>query len=201
MHLDRRSLIRWIASGAAAWPLRGVRLHAQAAALPDAGVATLRALAPAVLPAELGAAGHARVANDFVRWLASYRPGAERSWGYGEPQKTGTPAISGATYQSQLAALEERARARGGALASLPVDDRRALAAELVEAAGIKAMPGAPSGQHVVTDLLSFYFTSSAANDLCYRARIGRETCRTLKGVTARPEPLGAAAPQPPRGV
>jgi hypothetical protein len=29
---------------------------------------------------------------------------------------------------------------------------------------------------------MAFYFQSSAANDLCYRAAIGREACRGLPG-------------------
>jgi hypothetical protein len=190
--MHRRTLIQWMIAGAAAWPLRGVRLHAQAAALPDHSVATLRALAPAVLPSELGAGGHDRIAGDFIRWLASYRSGAERSWGYGRPRKTSTAPIDTSSYQAQLREIEDGARARGGPLASLPLDTRRTLAAAALESVSARTLPGSPDGRHVITDFMSFYFTSSAANDLCYRARIGRDACRGLAGATTRPVPLDA---------
>ena len=48
-------------------------------------------------------------------------------------------------------------------------------------------LPGRPTGRHVVSDLMAFYFRSSEANDLAYRARIGRQMCRTLELTTRRP--------------
>ena len=62
----------------------------------------------------LRAAGHDKVVNDFVQWLAAYRPGAERSWGYGDPRPTTTVPIDPARYADQLRALEQRAQGRGG---------------------------------------------------------------------------------------
>jgi hypothetical protein len=185
--IPRRTVLCWLLSGAAAWPLRGVRLHAQAAALSDRGLAILRAIAPAVLPTELGAAGHDKVVNDFVQWLASYRSGAERSWGYGHPRRSGTPAIDPGAYDKQLLALDERARAGAGALATVPVDVRRTMVTAALDAAGVRTLPGAPNGQQVVADFMSFFFTSSAAVDLAYRARIGQMSCRGLAGAAARP--------------
>lgn len=190
--MHRRTLIRWLLSGAAAWPLRGVHLHAQAAALPDTSVATLRALAPALLPAALGAAGHDKIVGDFVQWLASYRSGAERNWGYGHPRKNGTPAIDATAYRAQLIEIEAQARRRGGPLAQLTLDERRALAAETLAGLDGRNLPGAPNGRHIVTDLMSFFFTSGAANDLCYRASIGADTCRGLGGASQRPAALQA---------
>jgi hypothetical protein len=37
---------------------------------------------------------------------------------------------------------------------------------------------------------MAFYFRSSEANDLAYRARIGRQVCRTLELTTRRPAPI-----------
>jgi len=37
---------------------------------------------------------------------------------------------------------------------------------------------------------MSHYFASIEANDLCYEAEIGRDSCRSLLGSGARPEPL-----------
>jgi hypothetical protein len=185
--MHRRALLRWLVSGAAAWPLRGIRLHAQAAALSDSSVPLLRALAPVVLPSALGAAGHNKVVGDFVQWLASYRSGAERNWGYGHPRKNVTPAIDAAAYQRQLNDLDQLARVRGSAFASLPLDARSAIVFEVLDSIKARTLPGAPTGAHVVTDFMSFYFSSAAANDLVYRARIGRTTCRGLTGADGRP--------------
>jgi hypothetical protein len=38
---------------------------------------------------------------------------------------------------------------------------------------------------------MAFYFRSSDANDLCYRAQIGRDQCRGLAGSDRPPAPLG----------
>jgi hypothetical protein len=37
---------------------------------------------------------------------------------------------------------------------------------------------------------MAFYFNSSEANDLAYRAAIGRDTCRGLTGSENRPAPM-----------
>lgn len=188
--MERRTFLCWLVSGAAAWPLRGVHLHAQAAALSNDSVATLRALAPALLPTELGPAGHDKVVSDFVQWLAAYRSDAERGWGYGTPRRSGTPAINTATYQTQLATIAERARAGAGELSTLPVDVRRTISIAALDAATVQTLPGSPNGAHVVSDFMSFFFNSGAAHDLVYRGRIGRMTCRGLKGAASRPASL-----------
>ena len=190
--MHRRTLLQWLVSGAAAWPLRGVHLHAQAAALSSASVATLRALAPVVLPSELGGAGHDKVVGDFVQWLASYRSGAERSWGYGRPRKTTTPVIESTAYETQLQALNERARraaasSEQGSFAALSIEARRAVISELLETNKVRSLPGAPNGTHIVLDFMSFYYSSGPATDLMYRARIAPATCRGLAGAHRNP--------------
>jgi hypothetical protein len=185
--MERRTFLCWLVSGAAALPMRGVRLHAQSASLSDASVATLRALAPVLLPTELGAAGHEKVVSDFVQWLSAYRAGAERSWGYGSPRRSSTPAISAAAYDEQLRAIDARARGGAGDLQSLPLDVRRTIAAGALDAARVQSLPGSPNGQHVIADFMSFFYNSGAASDLVYRARIARATCRGLGGALERP--------------
>jgi hypothetical protein len=127
------------------------------------------------------------VVGDFVQWLTSYRSGAERSWGYGHPRKSGTPAIDPATYEAQLTAIAGRARAGAGELSTLPLDVRGAMAGAALDAANLRGLPGTPDGRHVLADLMSFFFNSSAANDLVYNARIGRTTCRGLAGANSHP--------------
>jgi hypothetical protein len=177
--MHRRTLLRWLLSGAAAWPLRGVELHAQAAKLSSASLTTLRALAPVVLPSELGAAGHDKVVGDFVQWVASYQSGAERGYGYGHPRRSVTPAIEPRTYESQLLAL--------GAFSALSIDGRRRVVSQTLDATKARTLPGTPNGSHVITDFMSFYFSSGPATDLVYRARIAGTTCRGLSGAAARP--------------
>jgi hypothetical protein len=187
--VERRTFLCWLLSGAAALPLRGVRLHAQAATLSEDSLVMLRALAPVVLPSDLRSAGHDKVVNDFVQWLASYRGGAERSWGYGSPRKTGTAAIDTARYAMQLRDLDDRARQRGDAFEVLAPDARREVVLAALEQSGVRELPSAPGGQHVVADLMSFFFTSGPAYDLAYGASIRRGTCRGLAGSAARPTP------------
>jgi hypothetical protein len=184
--LQRRTFLCWLVSSAAL-PLRGLRLHAQAARFPIESVATLRVVATVVLPSELTAAGHEKVVNDFVQWLSSYRSGAERNWGYGSPRKTGTAAIDTNRYARQLRELEDRARKRAPSLAGASPDVRIAVVVEALEQSGVRDLPASPDGRHVIADVMSFFFQRSAALDLAYRARIRRATCRGLAGGEARP--------------
>jgi hypothetical protein len=66
---------------------------------------------------------------------------------------------------------------------------RQQLAAEL-RRAGITDLTTVPRGEHVVADLMSFWFASPAAHDLAYRAAIGKDRCRTLASSGQVPPPL-----------
>jgi hypothetical protein len=91
---------------------------------------------------------------------------------------------------SQLAALAADARAKGGRWSALDRDTQRALLDAAFTKAGVRNLPPRPSGQHVVADLMAFYFRSSEANDECYKALINREVCRPIAITTRKPEPL-----------
>src|SRR5688500_9116993 len=82
MMLTRRRFLVWVSS---AVPLALVarRADALAAAWIADDAATLRALARAILPSELGDDGSARVAREFQRWIDGYREGVELVHGYG----------------------------------------------------------------------------------------------------------------------
>ena len=190
--MERRAFLGWLLSGAVALPLRGVTLHAQAVALSSDAVATLRGVASVALPSALGAAGHDKVVGDFVQWLSAYRPGAERSWGYGQPRKSATVPIDLSRYGRQLRDLEDRARTHGATLATLSETARRDLLIRAIDDEAVRDLPGTVNGQHVVTDFMAFFFGSSAAYDLAYRVRIARGTCRGLAGSAARPQPTTA---------
>ena len=59
-----------------------------------------------------------------------------------------------------------------------------------LSSAPLSSLPPRPSGQHVIVDLMAFYFRSSEANDFCYSAMIQREVCRPIAITTRKPEPL-----------
>ena len=94
-------------------------------------------------------------------------------------------------YLTQLSALESDARAKGARWPALDLDARRALLDASMAKAGVRNLPQHSSGQHVVVDLMATYFRSSEANDDCYRAQIGRETCRTISVTLVKPRPKG----------
>jgi hypothetical protein len=188
--MRRRTLLQWLVATMPALPVTRVRLAAQTRELTPDAVAMLHAVGPTVLPASIGAQKVKETVDRFVEWTRGYREGVPTSHGYGHPVLTRTKASPVPDYVAQLATLEAAAKTRGGAFPSLPLETRRALLDEALTAAGVRALPGRPSGQHVVSDLMAYYFRSSEANDQAYRAAILRQTCRPMQITTTRPEPL-----------
>ncbi len=189
--MRRRTLLQWIASTTATLPLHRLRVFAQPRELTPEAVATLHEIAPTVLPASLGAPRIGGIVDGFVAWTRGYREGVAMAHGYGHPRLQKTPPSPVPGYVAQLSALAGSARAKGGAWATLDVETRRALLDEAFTKAGVRALPPRPAGQHVIADLMAFYFRSSEANDECYRAMIQREVCRPIAITTRKPQPLG----------
>lgn len=188
--MQRRTLLQWFASTAAMLPLGRLRVWAQPRELTPASIATLRAIAPTALPSSLGADRLRATVDGFVEWTRGYREGVALSHGYGHPrlQKSGASPVPG--YVAQLAALETEAQAKGGAWSTLDLETRRTLLDAAFTKAGVRNLPPRPAGQHVVVDLMAFYFRSTEANDECYKALIQREVCRPIAITIRRPEPL-----------
>ena len=186
----RRTLLRWAASTVALLPFDRVRLLAQPRELSPDALAVLREVAATVLPASLEASRIDATVDAFVVWMRGYREGVPLAHGYGHPrlQKSGPSPVP--RYGVQLSALDRAARGKGARWTGLDLETRRALLDEAFTAANVRNLPGRPNGQHVVADLMAFYFRSSAANDDCYRALINREVCRPIAITTKRPEPL-----------
>jgi len=181
--MRRRTLLRWIASLGSAIRLTGLRAWAQTATFPGDQAPALGALAAIVLPSELGAESIRAVAQNFERWVREYRPGAEMDHGYGFTRLRNKPASPAPAYLRQLEALQ--IALTSGDTAS----GRRAVEAAL-EDAKIIDLPRSPDGRHIAADLMAFYFRGSDANDLCYRAAIGRDRCRSLAGSDNPPPEL-----------
>lgn len=144
-------------------------------------------LAAVVLPGELGAEGQGRAVDQFMRWVADYRAGAEMDHGYGHTRPRVTPASPEVKYVEHLDDLDRRA---GGTLATRAPADQRRIVTEAIDAAQVRTLPGRPNGGHLATDLMAHYFGSAAANDFAYGRVIGRDACRDLTGSEARPAAL-----------
>jgi len=188
--MKRRTLLQWMAAVPALFPFQFIRVFAQPRELTPDAIARLHEIAPTVLPSSLGAARVRATVDTFVVWTRGYREGVALTHGYGHPrlQKSGASPVP--AYVSQLASLDAAARAKGGPWATLDLETRRALLDTAFAKAGVRSLPGRPAGQHVVVDLMAFYFRSSEANDECYNALINREMCRPIAITTKRPEAL-----------
>ena len=189
--MKRRMLLQWMASASAILPFGRLRVLAQPRDLTSDAIAMLGDVAPTVIPQSLGAERTRAIVNRFVDWTREYREGVALSHGYGHPRLQRTGASPVPRYVAQLASLDAEARAKGGRWPTLDLDTRRALLDAAFAQAGVRSLPARPNGQHVVSDLMAFYFRSSEANDYCYSAQINREVCRPIQITTKRPAPLG----------
>jgi hypothetical protein len=187
--LSRRNFVAWLA-GAVPVVLVTRRADALGASWLAADEATMRALALAILPSELGADGAVRVAHDFQRWIDDYREHVELVHGYGTSALQFSRASPRAKWAAQLEAL------RQNGFNEKSLDQRRAIIEKVLDGERLDRMPDVVAAPHVAVALLAFYFGSSEAADLCHQARIGRETCRPLAAQARKPLPL-AERPRP----
>ncbi len=194
---DRRTFLKQSAAAASALALgcapEGAERASGTAAPPPLPREPLRAVAATVLPSEVGPEGPARIADEFEAWLAGYAPVSEQVHGYGTQEIRYGPPAPGPRWSAQLEALDSEARARHGRpFASLAPAERRALLETALAQAegGLADRPAALTADHVAVGLLSFFYGSPEAADLCYGRRIGAGTCRPLEASGERPERL-----------
>jgi hypothetical protein len=189
--VKRRSFLQWAAASLGALrSLCGLAWAQSSAALGPDGSATLGALADVVLPASLGPAWRAELVNGFERWLRGYREQAELDHGYGHTELRTSGPSPAPRYARQLEALETAARVEGKSFRELPRPRQQALVEAALVEAKLEDLPERLDGRHVAADLMTFFFRSADANDLCYRAAIGRDECRGLPGSEEKPKPL-----------
>jgi hypothetical protein len=192
--MKRRELLKLGATAAALATTRVAAQESSPAVVPASvprGLEGLPPVAEAVLPAEIGTAGQKEALEAFLGWIRDHDAGRYLEHGYGHTRVEKSRPAPVDKYPAQLQALETAARARHGkGFGSLDLGARRALLGEAFAALKISALGGRPTGAHVAADLMSHYFSSIEANDLCYEAEIGRDSCRSLKGSEERPEPL-----------
>ncbi|SRR5579885_706657 len=131
----------------------------------------IRELAKIVLPTKVDAQ---KIADSFLRWIRSYKAGAEVSSGYGNPRTQVLPANPSVNYAEQLRALGSPIT-RAAVEAALAPFDR---------------IPPRPNGRHVAADLLAWFYGSADGEDFLYGVAIKRDDCRGLNNSGERPARL-----------
>ena len=131
----------------------------------------------------------------FGDWVDGFEPAAELDHPYltGE-LRYGLPH-PGPRWAAQLEAMElEAVRRSGVAFAELDADRQRVVVEAALERTGSDGLPGDPAqADHVALGLLAWFYGTSRANDLCYRASVGRHTCRGIGSLPDEPAPLEEA--------
>jgi hypothetical protein len=184
----------FLGSLAAAAPLAVVvrRAHAAAIVHLESNAATLIALADTVLPSsELARTGVARAANEFLQWGKDYRENAELNHGYGTSRLRFTGPTPLTRWTKQLDDLDAAAQtAHQHFFRDLSREQRTALVRAALQGQRIDRMPPVTDAPHVALALLAHFYEGTAANDLCYQAQIGRQTCRPLAAQARKPLPM-----------
>lgn len=137
-----------------------------------------------VLPESLGHNGIQQEVRRFENWVQNYHAGADTDHGYGRTRVIPLPASPAPVYLQQLQKLQPT-------LQSGDKEQARAAVLEFLNSAGARDLTPLPRGQNIIADLMSFYFHSSPANDLCYDAAIHRYECRGVEHSDVPPPPLG----------
>ena len=188
--LSRR---RFLAALASTFPLAAIvrRAHAAAIAELESDPATLDALAEAVLPSTLGRAGARRAAAAFRAWGVGYREKAELVHGYGTSRLRASGPTPVTRWALQLDDLDARARTdHQQSFRELTIPERAAIVRAVLQGQRLDRMPSIVGAGHVAIALIAHFYESPAAQDLCYGAQIGRETCRPLAAQARKPLPL-----------
>ena len=183
--MKRRTVLKSLAAVAVVPALSELPLIAQAPALSDADIATLKAIADVVLPTTIGPSGRDKAVARFVAWVRNYKEGADRGHSYGASTLSAPSGSSpAARYPPQFAALDKSARDQGAvSFATLPLDARRTLVENALNLPQpVNRLPARPTGANLVADFAGYYFNSADAFDLAYEAEIGRDSCRSLEG-------------------
>lgn len=154
---------------------------------------TLRAVAGAVLPAELGDDGHERAVTAFERWSDGLEPVAELSHPYLVPEIRYSGPDPRPGWAAQLQGLEKECQSRyGKAFGELDVPARRTLLARPLGQAG-PGLGSPANADHVAVALMAHFFSSPIATDLCHGRVIAKQQCRGLGGALGEPVALAGA--------
>jgi len=184
--LTRRTFVAWVA-GAIPVALVTRRADALGARWIVAEDDVLVVLADAVLPSELSVDARLRAVHSFKAWIDEYKEGAELVHGYG----TSALRFQRPSPKPRWAAQLERMGSRFSALGARPRREQvQAVVRDELKGERIDRMPAVGQASHVAVALLAFYYGLPEANDLCYNAKIGRQTCRPLAQNSRKPLPI-----------
>ncbi len=198
---DRRTFLKRAAAVPGAAFVGSLGACAPEGGAPPTGTlpqAPLRAVADVVLPnGALGEDGMAAAVRGFMDWVEGFEPAAELDHPYltGE-LRYGLPH-PGPRWGAQLEAMDLESQRRSGlAFAELGAQQRRGMVERALRggsSAGLPAgLPGRPAqADHVALGLLAWFYGTSQANDLCYRAEVGRHLCRGTASALEEPAKLG----------
>jgi hypothetical protein len=200
--MNRRTLLKaigalFVARQAAPLAAAAAQAGTAPAAFAAADVTTLGAIGEVVLPSTLTADDRRLAVRAFTAWFTNYRQGADMGHGYGSSTLRGPSGPSPiARYPPQFAALTAEAKQRGAStFATLPIAARRVVVeAFLNQPQPVTRLPAQPTGANLVADFMGSYFHSQDGWNLCYRAEIDRDTCRTLVGSEKPPAPQRTAS-------
>lgn len=190
---SRRTFLKQSAATVAAVSLPGCA--PTAAKSPDAlAAATLRAVAEAVLPEELGADGRARAVAAFELWSEGLEPVAEMAHPYLVPETVYTGPDPRPGWAAQLNGLDiESGKRFGAAFSEIGVPERRGILERHAREAGADlGRPG--NAAHIAVALAAHFFASPIATDICYGRAIAKQQCRGLAGAGDEPAPLPVVA-------
>jgi len=183
IEIGRRSILKALAASAGILPIRPLQIWAQTVTFPGTQKATLDALGLIVLPSSLGRDAILQQVARFENWVHGYHEGADTDHGYGRTRVVPLPASPASIYVKQLEELQS-------ALLSGDQEAGRTAVLDSLNRADIRDLTPLPRGRNVVADLMSFYFHSSEANDLCHNAAIERYKCRGVEHSEVAPPAL-----------
>jgi hypothetical protein len=146
------------------------------------------AIAEVVLPTTLNIEGRNRAVEAFVTWLEEYKAGVPMSYGYGSQlRRSIVPPSPALKYPAEFRRLQALSGIRGASFTALSPNDRRAVLEAALLEAKVMTLPERPNGQHVASDLISHFYSSSEGNDFLFNAAIGVSECRGLDSSSDRP--------------
>lgn len=157
----------------------------------------LVAVAATVLPGEaLAADGRTRTLQRFAAWVDGFEPVAELDHRYLSTDEIPYgPPDPRPLWRAQLEALETEAQKRHlDSFAALETEARHEMIIRAVDRSVPRepdvGLPRPEHAGHIAVALMTWFFRSSDANDLCHGKRIGRHECRGMRGVALEPRPL-----------
>ncbi len=158
--------------------------------------APLLALAEVALPADaIGPRGIEEAVRDFTAWVEAFEAAAELDHPYLTGELRYGPPHPGPRWTAQLEAIElESVRREGIPFRGRTPEERRSVVEAAIRREGSAGMPRSPAqADHVAVGLLAWFYGTSGANDLCYRAEVGRHLCRGIASLPDEPGPLAGA--------